>query len=124
MLRDIGALLESGAFTNGTHEVAAFEQAFAAYCGAEPLRRDRERPRRLRLALQGLGLEPGDEVLVPAMTFVATFEAVTQAGGVPVPVDVSEADYCIDSDAAGAAVGRRTRAVMPVHLYGRVANMR
>ena len=70
-----------------------------------------------------LGLRPGDEVIVPAMTFVATFEAVSQAGGVPVPVDVSTADYCIDVDAMSATIGPRTRAVIPVHLYGRVADM-
>jgi dTDP-3-amino-3,4,6-trideoxy-alpha-D-glucose transaminase len=57
------------------------------------------------------------------MTFVATFEAVTQAGGVPVPVDVSEGDYGMDSAAAAAAVGERTRMLMPVHLYGRLADM-
>jgi dTDP-4-amino-4,6-dideoxygalactose transaminase len=57
------------------------------------------------------------------MTFIATFEAVTQAGGVPVPVDVSPADYCIDVAEIEAAIGPRTRMVMPVHLYGRVADM-
>jgi dTDP-4-amino-4,6-dideoxygalactose transaminase len=77
----------------------------------------------LRLALVGFGLEPGDEVIVPAMTFIATFEAVTQAGGVPVPVDVSELDYCMDAGAAEAALTERTRVLMPVHLYGRVADM-
>ena len=77
----------------------------------------------LRLGLEALGLEPGDEVLVPAMTFVATFEAVSQAGGVPVPVDVSASDSEIDPALAAAAVGSRTRFVMPVHLYGRLADM-
>jgi dTDP-3-amino-3,4,6-trideoxy-alpha-D-glucose transaminase len=77
----------------------------------------------LRLGLQGLGLEPGDEVVVPAMTFIATFEAVTQAGGIPVPADVSEADNCLDPASASAAIGSRTRALLPVHLYGRVADM-
>ena len=57
------------------------------------------------------------------MTFVATFEAVSQAGGVPVPVDVSADDYCLDPAAAAAAVGPRTRFILPVHLYGRLADM-
>jgi dTDP-3-amino-3,4,6-trideoxy-alpha-D-glucose transaminase len=122
ILHDITELLESGAFTNGP-QVAAFERAFAEYCGASHCVGTASGLDALRLALQGLGLQPGDEVLVPAMTFIATFEAVTQAGGVPVPVDVSEADNCIDADAASAAIGRRTRAVMPVHLFGRLADM-
>ena len=77
----------------------------------------------LRLGLLATGLEPGDEVIVPAATFVATVEAVTQAGGVPVVVDISEGDYCLDSEAAEAAVGPRTHSLMPVHLYGQMADM-
>jgi dTDP-3-amino-3,4,6-trideoxy-alpha-D-glucose transaminase len=69
------------------------------------------------------GLEPGDEVIVPALTFVATFEAVTQAGGVPVPVDISETDYCINPAAAEVAIGPRTRFLLPVHLYGQIADI-
>jgi dTDP-4-amino-4,6-dideoxygalactose transaminase len=78
----------------------------------------------LRLGLIGLGIEPGDEVIVPAMTFVATFEAVTQAGGVPVPVDVGADDWNLDPEAAAAAMGERTRFLLPVHLYGQLADMR
>ena len=79
----------------------------------------------LRLALLAAGIEPGDEVIVPAMTFVATIEAVTQAGGRPVMVDVGESDYCLDVDAPSAhVVGSRTRFVLPVHLYGQMADMR
>jgi dTDP-4-amino-4,6-dideoxygalactose transaminase len=77
----------------------------------------------LRLALLASGLEPGDEVIVPAATFVATLESVTQAGGVPVVVDVAESDYCLDPAAAAAALGDRTRALMPVHLYGQLSDM-
>src|SRR5262245_3129749 len=118
VLADVAGLLESGAYTNGPH-VNAFEQAFAAYCGTEHSVGIANGLDALRLVLVALGLQPGDEVLVPAMTFIATFEAVTQAGGTPVPVDVSPADNCMDAAAADAAVGPRTRAVMPVHLYGR-----
>ena len=78
----------------------------------------------LRLGLLATGIEPGAEVVVPAATFVATLEAVTQAGGVPVVVDVSEDDYCLDPAGAAAAVGPRTHALMPVHLYGQLADMR
>jgi len=62
-------------------------------------------------------------VIVPAHTFMASFEAITQAGGVPVPVDVSERDYNVDPQAAGAAVDERTRFLLPVHLYGQLSDM-
>jgi dTDP-4-amino-4,6-dideoxygalactose transaminase len=122
LLGEFGELLDTGQFTNGP-QVAAFEEAFAAYCGTAHCVGTASGLDALRFALLGLGLEPGDEVLVPAMTFIATFEAVTQAGGVPVPVDVSLSDSCIDVAAMDAVVGPRTRAVIPVHLYGKVADM-
>jgi dTDP-3-amino-3,4,6-trideoxy-alpha-D-glucose transaminase len=122
MLADIAELIDSGSFTNGPH-VAEFENAFAAYCGTKYCVGVASGLDALRLALIAAGLEPGDEVIVPALTFVATFEAVTQAGGVPVAVDVSETDYCINPAAAEAAIGPRTRFLLPVHLYGQMANM-
>jgi dTDP-3-amino-3,4,6-trideoxy-alpha-D-glucose transaminase len=122
VLEDVEGLLRSGAFTNGP-QVAAFEEAFSSYCGSTHCIGLASGLDALRLALIALGLEQGAEVLVPAMTFVATFEAVTQAGGVPVPVDVSEADNGMDAAAAAAAVGPRTQAILPVHLYGRLADV-
>ncbi len=122
VLGDVAELLETGAFTNGP-PVAAFEAAFAAYCGAAHCVGVASGLDALRFALIALALEPGDEVLVPALTFIATFEAVTQAGGIPVPVEISAADYGLDPTAAAAAVGPRTRALLPVHLYGRLADM-
>ena len=77
----------------------------------------------LRLALVAAGIEPGDEVLVPANTFIATVEAVTQAGGRPVLVDVSEHDYNLDPAAVEAALTPRSRFLLPVHLYGQLADM-
>jgi dTDP-4-amino-4,6-dideoxygalactose transaminase len=77
----------------------------------------------LRLALIAAGVGPGDEVVLPAQTFVATLEAVLQAGATPVLADVSETDYNLDPEAAGAAAGERTRALLPVHLYGQLADM-
>ena len=122
LVEEIGELFDSGAFTNGP-PVAAFEQAFAEYCGVEVCVGVASGLDALRLALIAGGLEPGDEVVVPAATFVATLEAVTQAGGVPVVADVSESDYCLDPAAAAAAVGERTRTLMPVHLYGQLSDM-
>jgi dTDP-4-amino-4,6-dideoxygalactose transaminase len=122
-LDEVGALLDSGAFTNGP-QVAAFEEAWAEACGVRHAVGVASGLDALRIALLALGVEPGDEVIVPAATFVATFEAVTQVGAVPVPVDVTERDDGLDVAAAAAAVGRRTRALLPVHLYGQMADMR
>ena len=122
VLAAIEELFETGGFTNGP-AVAEFERAFADYCGVEHCVGVSSGLDALRLALVATGLEPGDEVVVPAATFVATLEAVTQAGGVPVVVDVSDQDYCLDADAARSAIGPRTHSLMPVHLYGQMADM-
>ena len=123
ILGDVAELLRSGAFTNGP-QVAAFEDSFAAYSGVPLCVGTGSGLDALRFALIAAGIEPGDEVIVPANTFVATFEAVTQAGGVPVPVDVSLDDLNMDVDAAAAAASVRSRFVLPVHLYGQMADMR
>jgi dTDP-4-amino-4,6-dideoxygalactose transaminase len=122
LLHDIGELFDTGAFTNGL-PVGAFERAFAEYCGVDHCVGVASGLDALRLALLASELRPGDEVVVPAATFVATLEAVTQAGGIPVVADVSVRDYCLDPDAAAAAVGARTHALLPVHLYGQLADM-
>jgi dTDP-4-amino-4,6-dideoxygalactose transaminase len=121
VLTDVAATLESGAFTNGP-AVAEFEDAFAEFCGVGHCVGVASGLDALRLALQALGVGPGDGVLVPAMTFVATWEAVSQVGATPVPVDVSSSDYCLDLDAVPAAISPRTRVVLPVHLYGQMAD--
>jgi dTDP-3-amino-3,4,6-trideoxy-alpha-D-glucose transaminase len=122
LLDEISELIESGEFINGRH-VTAFESAFADYVGTEHAVGVASGLDALRLALITAGLERGDEVIVPASTFVATFEAVTQAGGVPVPADVSESDYGLDAEQVAAAITPRTRFLMPVHLYGQMADM-
>jgi dTDP-4-amino-4,6-dideoxygalactose transaminase len=122
LLGEFGRLIDSNAFTNGP-EVAAFERAWAAYCNAQRGVGLASGLDALRLALIAAGIEPGEEVIVPAHTFVATFEAVSQAGGIPVPVDVTDSDYNIDVAAAAAAVSPRTRFVMPVHLYGQLCDL-
>lgn len=122
LLAEIGDLLQGGAFTNGP-KVRAFEEAFAEYCGADECVGVANGLDALRLSLIALGLEPGDEVVIPALTFVATAEAITQAGGTPVLADVNADDCNLDPKAAEAAIGPRTRAVLPVHLYGQMADM-
>jgi dTDP-4-amino-4,6-dideoxygalactose transaminase len=123
LLADFAALIDSSAFTLGP-AVADFERAFAEYCGTRRCVGLSSGLDALCLGLLGAGLEAGDEVIVPANTFVATVEAVIQAGGAPVLVDVSERDYNLDPDAVEAAVGPRTRFMVPVHLYGQMADVR
>jgi dTDP-3-amino-3,4,6-trideoxy-alpha-D-glucose transaminase len=120
---DVEALLETGEFVSGP-AVAEFETAFARFCGTKACVGTSSGLDALRIALLAGGLAPGDEVIVPAQTFVATLEAVTQAGGTPVVVDVSADDLCIDPAAVEAALTPRTRAVLPVHLYGQMADVR
>jgi dTDP-4-amino-4,6-dideoxygalactose transaminase len=121
ILRDLSELIDRGVFLNGP-EVAEFEEAFATYSRARHCVAVASGLDALRLALLAAGLEPDDEVIVPAHTFVATLEAVTQAGGVPVPVDITTKDYNLDVDAADAAIGERTRFLLPVDLYGQLAD--
>ncbi len=122
LLADIAGLLERGNFVHGP-EIAAFEAAFAGFCGTDHCVGTSSGLDALRLGLIAAGIEPGDEVIVPANTFVATFEAVVQAGGAPVAVDVSETDYNLDPTLVQHAVTARTRFLLPVHLYGQLADM-
>ena len=122
ILADIARLIDSGTFVNGP-QVLEFEQAFAASTGAAHCVGVASGLDALRLALLAAGIQPGDEVVVPAHTFVATFEAVVQAGGTPAVVDVGEADYNVDLDAVEAMTSSRTRFLVPVHLYGQMADM-
>ncbi len=121
VLADFADAVERAAFVNGP-AVADFEAAFARACGVEHCVGVSSGLDALRLALQAHEIGPGDDVLVPAMTFIATWEAVSQVGAVPIPVDISEHDYCLDLDAAQSAVDERTRCVVPVHLYGQMSH--
>ena len=123
MLAELSEVIDSGRFINGP-QVSEFEASFATYCQTALCVGVASGLDALRLALIAAGLERGDEVIVPAQTFIATLEAVTQAGGLPVVVDVTDTDYNIDPQAAEAAVTARTRFVLPVHLYGQMADMR
>jgi dTDP-4-amino-4,6-dideoxygalactose transaminase len=121
-LEAVSALVDSGAFVNGP-AVGSFEQAFASYCRTADAVGVASGLDALRLALLAAEIQPGDEVIVPAQTFVATLEAVTQAGGTPVPAEIGAVDYNLDPAAAEAAVTSRTRFLLPVHLYGQMADM-
>ncbi|WP_166136645.1 DegT/DnrJ/EryC1/StrS family aminotransferase [Nocardioides ochotonae] len=117
--RAMDRVCDSGAFVLGP-QVARFEDAYAAFCGVEHAVGVGNGTDALHLALRAAGVGPGDEVVVPANTFVATAEAVVLAGAELVLVDCDE-DLLIDVDAVAARVGPRTRVVAGVDLYGQVA---
>ncbi len=107
----------------GGHEVDRFEAAFAEYCGVRHAVGVANGTDALELVLAASGIGPGDEVIVPANTFVATVEAVCAVGARPVFVDVLADTLLIDPDAVDAAVSARTAAVVAVHLFGQVADV-
>ena len=113
-------VLESGQFVLGP-EVENFEREYAAWIGVKECVCVNSGTAALQLGLMALGLRQGDEVLLPANTFFATAEAVLWAGGTPVLVDVREDDFNIDPERAEAAITSRTRAIIPVDLYGQTA---
>lgn len=118
----IDRVLDSSWYILGP-EVEAFEQEFAQYCGARYCVGVANGLEALQLILVALGIGPGDEVIVPANTYIATWLAITHAGATPIPVEPNENTLNIDVDRIEAAVTPRTRAIMPVHLYGRPADM-
>ena len=105
-------------------EVSRFEEELAAYCGAAHCVGVASGLDALHLSLRALGIGPGDEVITAANTFVATALAVTHAGATPVLVDVSPDDFNLDPELVERAVTPRTKAILPVHLYGQPARMR
>jgi dTDP-4-amino-4,6-dideoxygalactose transaminase len=115
-------VLAHGRFIGGP-EVAAFEAAFASYCEAEHAVGVANGTDALELILAALGVGPGDEVIVPANTFVATVEAVCQTGALPRFVDVRPDTLLVDPAAVDAAVSRRTAAIVAVHLFGQMADV-
>ena len=119
-------VIDSGWYVLG-EEVEAFEQEFAGYCGARHAIGVGNGLDALALILRAyreLGrLKEGDEVLVPANTFIATLLAVSQNGLVPVPVEPDPISFNLDPERAASAIGPRTRAIVAVHLYGQLADM-
>ena len=104
-------------------EVESFEDEYAAYCGTSYCVGVGNGLDALHLILRALAIGPGQEVIVPSNTYIATWLAVTYAGGIPVPVEPDPRTYNLDQDRIEAAINERTRAIMPVHLYGQAADM-
>ncbi|HEX5706298.1 MAG TPA: DegT/DnrJ/EryC1/StrS family aminotransferase [Pyrinomonadaceae bacterium] len=118
----VARVLESAQFVLGP-EVEAFEEEFAAYCGARHCVALNSGTSALHLALLAAGVRPGDEVITTSHTFVATVAAIIYAGATPVYVDIDPRTCLIDPERIERAVTERTRAVLPVHLYGQCADM-
>jgi dTDP-4-amino-4,6-dideoxygalactose transaminase len=115
-------VLEQSCFILGP-PLEAFEKAFAEFCGVKHCVGVASGTDAIHLILRAADIGPGDEVIVPAMTFVATALGVTQAGATPVLVDVHAKDALLDAEQIARAVTPRTKAIVPVHLYGRCADM-
>ena len=122
LLETVRRVAIQAAFTLGP-EVEAFEAEYASYCGTQHAIGISSGTDALALVLRALDIGPGDEVLVPANSFIATAEAVTLVGATPRFVDVDSATALVTADVVEAAVGARTRAVIPVHLYGRTVEL-
>ena len=118
----IARVLDSGWYILGP-EVEAFEAEYAAYCEAEHAIGVANGLDALHLALLAMGVGPGDEVIVPSNTYIATWLAVSQCGATPVPVEPVEATYNIDPARIEAAITPATRVILPVHLYGQPADL-
>jgi dTDP-4-amino-4,6-dideoxygalactose transaminase len=114
--------MDSGWYILGG-EVEAFEREFADYCGVDHCVGVANGLDALHLVMEAWGIGPGDEVIVPSNTYIATWLAVTHTGATPVPVEPLESTHNIDPALIAAAVTERTRAIIAVHLYGQTADM-
>lgn len=115
-------VMDSGWYILGD-EVEKFEEEFAMYCEAENSVGVGNGLEALQLVLMAMDIGPGDEVIVPGMTFIATWLAVSHVGATPVPVDIYPGLYNIDVSLIERAITQKTKAIIPVHLYGQPADM-
>jgi dTDP-4-amino-4,6-dideoxygalactose transaminase len=118
----IAKVVSSGWYILG-QEVTKFEQEYAAYLGVKHCIGVGNGLDALHISLKALGVGPGDEVIVPANTYIATWLAVTYAGAIPIPVEPDENTYNLDPARLEAAITPRTKVILPVHLYGQPADM-
>jgi dTDP-4-amino-4,6-dideoxygalactose transaminase len=118
----IREVIDSSAFAGGPF-VAKFEQDFATFCGAANSIGVGNGTDAIWLALLALGIGPGDEVITVPMTFMATAEAISYCGAKPVFVDIDERTYTLDPDLLERAITPKTKAIIPVHLFGQTADM-
>jgi dTDP-4-amino-4,6-dideoxygalactose transaminase len=116
----VARVLDSERYILGP-EVEAFEQEFAAYCGAEHAVGVANGTEAITIALRAMGVGPGDEVVVPSFTFYASAEAIPPTGATPVFCDIDSGTYCVTADTVRAAITPKTKAVIAVHMFGNVA---
>jgi perosamine synthetase len=121
--REVVRAIRSGWLTHAGKYVAAFERGFAAASGGRYGVATSSGTSALHLALKTIGIGPGDEVIVPSLTYVATASAIVYTGAVPVFVDVERDTWCVDPAQAAQAITPRTKALFVVHLYGQPAKM-
>jgi dTDP-4-amino-4,6-dideoxygalactose transaminase len=115
-------VLEAGWYIGGA-EVSSFESAFAGYVGSQHCVGLGNGLDALTLGLRALGVQAGDEVIVPSNTYIATWLAVSMIGAIPIPVEPLETTYNLDPSLLKAAITSRTKVILPVHLYGQPANL-
>jgi len=115
-------VMDSGRFIMGP-ELESFEDEFAQFCQVKHCIGVGNGLEAIHLLLRAYGIGPGDEVVVPANTFVATWLAVTESGATPIPVDPNPKTYNIEASLISEVITHRTRAIIPVHLYGQPADM-
>ena len=118
----IQKVLQNGQFILGP-EARAFEEEMATYCGTRYAIGVASGTDALKLALLACGIKPGDEVITSPFTFIATAEAITQCGATPIFVDIEPKTYNIDTAKVTTKITKRTKAILPVHLYGQSVDM-
>lgn len=118
----ISRVVSSGWFIGG-EEVERFETEYASYCGASHAVGVANGLDALHLALRAMDVGPGDEVIVPSNTYIATWLAVSQCGATPVPVEPDEQTFNINPNLIQAAITTRTKVILPVHLYGQPVDL-
>jgi UDP-2-acetamido-2-deoxy-ribo-hexuluronate aminotransferase len=120
--RGIQEVLDTTAFINGP-QVKKFQQDFEAYLGVKHVIPCANGTDALQIAMMAVGLKPGDEVIVPAFTYVATAEVIALLGLIPVMVDVDADTFNVNIEGIKAAITSKTKCIVPVHLYGQAADM-
>ena len=123
LMLDVRRMLLEGHYVL-SEEVSTFESAFACYCGCSCAKGVNTRTDALVIALRALGIGSADEVIAPANTFHATVAAIELAGATTVLVDADEETFLMDESLLATRIGKRTRAIIPVHLFGKPACMR
>jgi len=118
----ISDVIKNAQFING-QEVSSFQEELKSYLGVKHVIPCANGTDALQIAIMALGLKPGDEVITPSFTYIATTEVIALLGLIPIFVEVNKDTFCVDAKAIEAAITPKTKAIVPVHLYGQAADM-